>query len=78
MSAVNRRDKMTGKLYGIGIGPGDPELITIKAKRILEEVQVWVAPKTAMEKTSLALAIATGAVVTRKETVELLFPMSLD
>lgn len=69
---------MTGKLYGVGIGPGDPELMTIKAKRVLEEVQVWAAPKAALEKASLALAIAAGAVNTGKETVELLFPMSLD
>ena len=28
---------MNGKLYGIGVGPGDPELLTLKAKRILDE-----------------------------------------
>ena len=27
-----------GKLYGIGVGPGDPELLTLKAHRILKEV----------------------------------------
>jgi precorrin-2 methylase len=26
---------MKGKLYGIGVGPGDPELVTLKAKRLL-------------------------------------------
>jgi precorrin-2/cobalt-factor-2 C20-methyltransferase len=26
---------MTGKLYGLGLGPGDPELVTLKAHRIL-------------------------------------------
>ena len=25
-----------GKLYGIGVGPGDPELLTLKAHRILK------------------------------------------
>ena len=24
-----------GKLYGVGVGPGDPELLTIKAQRII-------------------------------------------
>ena len=30
-----------GKFYGIGVGPGDPELITRKAARILAEVD-WI------------------------------------
>ena len=29
---------MTGKLYGIGTGPGDPELLTIKAVRVIEKI----------------------------------------
>lgn len=37
---------MTAKLYGLGVGPGDPELITVKALRILQRVKVvvWPAP----------------------------------
>ena len=48
---------MTGKLYGIGLGPGDPELITMKAHRILQSVPViaWPAPDTGP---SFARAIA--------------------
>ena len=39
---------MTGKLYGLGLGPGDPELITVKAHRILTSVPVlaWPAADT--------------------------------
>lgn len=29
-----------GKLYGIGVGPGDPELLTLKAHRVLNEADV--------------------------------------
>ncbi|HLP68180.1 MAG TPA: precorrin-2 C(20)-methyltransferase [Rhizobium sp.] len=35
---------MTGKLYGLGLGPGDPELLTLKAHRILTAVPVIAYP----------------------------------
>jgi precorrin-2/cobalt-factor-2 C20-methyltransferase len=35
---------VSGKLYGIGVGPGDPELMTLKAVRILAEVPVIAYP----------------------------------
>ncbi|KDR96503.1 precorrin-2/cobalt-factor-2 C20-methyltransferase [Peptoclostridium litorale DSM 5388] len=34
-----------GKLYGIGVGPGDPELLTIKGKRIINEVDFLFCPE---------------------------------
>lgn len=39
---------MTGRLYGLGIGPGDPELVTLKAYRLLRSVDVvaYPAPET--------------------------------
>lgn len=48
---------MRGILYGIGIGPGDAELLTVKAVRLLERVPVlaWPAP---LEGEGLARAIA--------------------
>lgn len=69
---------MKGKLYGIGIGPGDPELITLKAKRILNQVDLIAVPKTASEKASQALTIAAAVLESEKEILELLFPMSFD
>ncbi len=36
---------MTGTLYGIGVGPGDPELMTVKAYRRLKEADVIAYPK---------------------------------
>jgi precorrin-2/cobalt-factor-2 C20-methyltransferase len=71
-------NEMTGKLYGVGIGPGDPELITIKGRRILGEADVIAVPKSGAEKASRALEIAGDAVGGGKEILELLFPMSHD
>lgn len=36
----------TGTLYGLGVGPGDPELVTLKAWRLLSTVEVVAYPRT--------------------------------
>jgi precorrin-2 C20-methyltransferase/precorrin-3B C17-methyltransferase len=46
-----------GRLYGIGVGPGDPELLTLKARRLIETVDVVAFP-TARRGRSIALGIA--------------------
>lgn len=46
----------SGKLYGVGVGPGDPELVTLKAARILRQADVIAVPdKGAGEKTALQI-----------------------
>lgn len=67
---------MTGTFYGIGVGPGDPELLTLKAQRILSTVDVLCVPKSKMEKDSLALSVVRGAVTKEYTLLELQFPMS--
>jgi precorrin-2/cobalt-factor-2 C20-methyltransferase len=67
---------MTGKLYVIGVGPGDPELLTLKAVRILKEVQCICVPKGREESSSLALSIVEKALnLDGKEIIEAHFPM---
>jgi precorrin-2/cobalt-factor-2 C20-methyltransferase len=67
---------MTGKLYVLGIGPGDPELMTLKAVRILKEVRCIVVPKGREEGSSLALSIVQKSLsLDGKEIVEAFFPM---
>ena len=67
---------MTGKLYVIGVGPGDPELLTLKAVRILKEVQCICVPKGREEGSSLALSIVDKAIdINGKEIIEAHFPM---
>jgi len=48
---------MTGKLYGVGLGPGDPELVTVKAARLIKEADV-VAFHSARHGRSVAKTIA--------------------
>ena len=38
-------NKIIGTLYGISIGPGDPELITLKGKRLLKEASTELLQK---------------------------------
>ena len=67
---------MTGKLYVIGVGPGDPELLTLKAVRILKEVQCICVPKGREEGSSLALSIVQKTLnLEGKEIIEAHFPM---
>ena len=72
-----------GKLIGIGVGPGDTELLTLKAARILETVPVIFSPKSSKEKESIALSIVKPIIEKRKDykrlmVVEPIFPMIED
>lgn len=67
---------MTGRLYAIGVGPGDPELLTLKAARVLGKVGCICVPKGREEGASLALSIVRQAVnLDGKEIAEVFFPM---
>ena len=54
---MNNNNNAPGTLYGLGVGPGDPELLTLKALRILRAVTVLAYPAPS-EGDSLARAIA--------------------
>lgn len=72
-----------GKLYGVGVGPGDVELLTLKAVKVLKSVPVICSPKSAKEKNSIALSIAEPIIDEREDRkkvmlVEPIFPMIED
>ena len=67
---------MQGILNVIGVGPGDPELLTLKAVRIIKASPVLCVPKGREEGSSLALSIVEKAVDLKgKEIIESHFPM---
>jgi len=69
---------MSGHLYGIGVGPGDPELITLKAAKILGSVDVILAASSTKNDDSLALDIAQPHLAAGVRVIRLGFPMSRD
>ena len=67
-----------GAFYGVGVGPGDPELLTLKAVQVLEACPVLAAPQTASGEMT-ALGIARQAVnLEGKTLLPLFFTMSRD
>lgn len=66
---------MSGIFYGIGVGPGDPELLTVKAINAIKAADVLIAPKTEKKEGSVALSIAKPYLRSDIEIVYQVFPM---
>ena len=62
-------------LYGIGVGPGDKELVTVKAARIIEHCDVIVAPSAMEGGGSIALETAREYIKEESEIIVKHFPM---
>jgi precorrin-2/cobalt-factor-2 C20-methyltransferase len=67
----------TGKLYGIGVGPGDPELLTVKALRRLQAAPVVAYPVSDGGK-SLSRSIVAGYLRPKQIEVPLWYPFKLE
>jgi len=70
---------LEGRFIGVGIGPGDPELITVKAIKALKLADVICVPKSHAKKPSIALGIIEKILEEREkqpEVLELVFPMT--
>lgn len=69
---------MTGKLYGVGVGPGAPDLLTLRAHRILMTVPVVVHPACKPGASSYAWRIVRDVVPATARVLGQTFPMSRD
>ncbi len=69
---------MSGIFYGVGVGPGDPQLLTLKAVEVIKHADVIIAPKTEKKEDSTALSIARPYLKEDVEILKLVFPMVND
>jgi len=74
----NSENKPLGKLYGVGVGPGDPELVTFKAAKIISQVDVIFASAQKRSGRSLALEIASRFIPEGAEVDKLYFPHTFE
>ncbi|MFD1813712.1 precorrin-3B C(17)-methyltransferase [Rhodococcus gannanensis] len=68
---------MTGKLWGIGLGPGDPELVTVKAARIIAEADV-IAFHSARHGRSISRAVAAPYMRDGQIEEHLVYPVTIE
>lgn len=70
--------KKAGKLFGVGVGPGDPELITVKAVRVIKEADIIFTAASSKNTYSLAVEIASPYIAPAARIEHLGFPMTKD
>lgn len=70
---------MSGKLYGVGVGPGDPELLTIKALKRIKESDIIAIPTKDKEKcVAYSIVLQAYPELKYKDCIQLDFPMTKD
>lgn len=79
ISMNGKRISSVGKFYGVGVGPGDPELLTLKAVRILKTADLLVIPGKDREScTAYRIAVQTVPELAEKPVLPVVFPMTKD
>ena len=70
---------MTGTLYGVGVGPGDPELMTLKAVRLIKENNIIaVSGKTIENSMAYKIALSVVPEIADKERLNIHMSMVKD
>ncbi len=66
-------------LVAIGVGPGDPDLLTVKAVRAIQEADIIMCPASGEDRPSIALSVVESLLDRpRQEIIRLIFPMTKD
>lgn len=67
-------------LIGIGVGPGDPELLTVKAVKAIQNADIIMCPASKEDRSSIAFSIVSSLIDETKnqEIIKLIFPMTKD
>ena len=68
------------ELIGIGVGPGDPDLLTVKAVKAIQRADTIMCPASNEDRPSIALSVVTPLIDKSKnqEIIKLIFPMTKD
>ncbi|MBQ2160754.1 MAG: precorrin-2 C(20)-methyltransferase, partial [Firmicutes bacterium] len=74
---MEKRNK--GKLFGVGVGPGDPELLSLKAVRVIKESDLIAVPgKTPAESYAYEIALKAVPEIGSKKVIPLKWTMTKD
>ena len=67
-------------LIGIGVGPGDPELLTVKAVKAIQNADIIMCPASKENRPSIAFSVVSSLIDKSKnqEIIKLIFPMTKD
>jgi len=65
-------------MYGVGVGPGDPRLLTLRAIEVMQGVSTVIVPRSRGDRDSLALSIARPHLLRRCEILDAILPMTED
>ena len=68
------------ELIGIGVGPGDPDLLTVKAVKAIQNADTIMCPASNEDRPSIALSVVAPLIDKSKnqEIIKLIFPMTKD
>ena len=67
-------------LIGIGVGPGDPDLLTVKAVKAIQNADIIMCPASNEDRPSIALSVVSSIIDESKnqKIIKLIFPMTKD
>lgn len=66
-----------GHFYAVGVGPGSPDMMTVRARRIIETADVIIAPRSKKAEQSIALH-AVADLIKGQQVLECVYPMNRD